>query len=359
MRVAFNTRLAGNTRAEINFLTEEIFPRISGDHPQHNFLFISDEPTLKKPAGASQTRFLSAKPRSGNALLSRFWFDIKIPALLKKFKTDIFISPENNCSLTSTVPQIIITLQADELKRSGKFYRKTASVITGSEFSKQILMDRHRLSNEKIKVIRPGANEIFQPYIANHKDQVKKKFSEGKEYFLLTGSLPENEFISILKSFSQFKKRQQSGMKLIVALNKKMSNFSKSLDRYKYRGDVIQVDPASKEELAGLISSAYALIYFARREDFPFRVLEAFQCGVPVISIDHPVVSEIAGDAILYTSAGDIKNMGEKMIRLYTDENLWSKLVEKGKKKVMLNSSQEFADQLWKHILLTGSVANG
>jgi len=349
MLVAFNTRLAANVRQEAEYFTRKIFPLIAKDHPEHRFLFISDRGNIEAPLPNALT--ITVKPKPGNILFSRYWFGIKIPAVLKKYKADIFISPEINCSISTVSAQCIITLQPEEARQKGKFYHKAGLIVTGSEFSRQIISQTHGISKEKIKLVRPAPPDIFQPRGLRQKNGVKDKYSEGKEYFLFTGTLKsEKEFIILLKAFSRFKKRQQSSMKLLLLGEKQPRSFLKSLSNYKYREDVKHVDGDEKER-AGLISSSYAVICFYQAGDFPFTVLEALHCGVPVISIPHPVIAEIAGDAVLFTEAGNAVDTGDKMIYLYTDENKRSQLIEKGKKIIQQDSLQETADQLWRYIL--------
>jgi len=59
----------------------------------------------------------------------------------------------------------------------------------------------------------------------------------------------------------------------------------------------------SETELATLYSGAIALVYPSYYEGFGLTVLEAMQCGAPVIISRDPALVETAGDAALSTDS--------------------------------------------------------
>src|SRR6476660_8937673 len=98
------------------------------------------------------------------------------------------------------------------------------------------------------------------PINEHEKETIKNKYSEDKEFFLFNSIFPgQKDFIDLLKSFSHFKKRQQSSFKLLVIASSN-SFFEKSLEGYKYRNDVRFIDIKDKPEEALIIASAYAVV---------------------------------------------------------------------------------------------------
>ena len=67
--------------------------------------------------------------------------------------------------------------------------------------------------------------------------------------------------------------------------------------------------------------------------DDVIAALNAMRSGVPVIATRNSAVHEIAGDAASYAEK-EIKDIGEKMIQLYTNEDFRFELIEKGKDRV-------------------------
>ena len=161
--------------------------------------------------------------------------------------------------------------------------------------------------------------------------------------------------MNLLKAFSVFKKRQQSGLKLLLAgrLAWKYESFTKSLESYKYRSDVILTGYVEEEELVKLIGAAYAMVYPSLWEGFGVPVLEAMRCAVPVITSTNSSMKEIAKEGALYAEANNHQDIADKMMLLYKNENLRNEMIEKGKVVVQEYSWDKTADLLWQSIVKT------
>ena len=197
----------------------------------------------------------------------------------------------------------------------------------------------------------PAANKMFEPINEEEKAAIKNKYSEGKEFFLFNSifSRPQ-DLIDLLKSFSYFKKRQQSNFNLLLTtpIN---SFFEKSLASYKYRNDAKFIDTNDKQEQVLITASAYAVVLpFNTNEDL-IVALNTMRSGVPVIAVKNSIVNEASEDAALYAETKATKDIGEKMIQVYTDENYRFKLIEKGKQVAANYTDEKAAGILWQSIL--------
>ena len=74
------------------------------------------------------------------------------------------------------------------------------------------------------------------------------------------------------------------------------------------------------------------------------------QAGVPVITTKNSVISEVAGDAILCADNG-IKDIADKMMQLYKDENYRFALIEKGRSLASIFTPEKTAQLLWQSIM--------
>jgi len=239
-------------------------------------------------------------------------------------------------------------------KYTPRFLQTAASVATVSEHSKKDILGHYKISNEKIDVIYSAAKKIFHPLMEDEKEKTKNKWSGGKEYFLYAGAIhPRKNLIGLLKAFSIFKKRQQSGMKLILAgrLAWKYDSFVAALKSYKYRDDVILTGYVEENDLVLLMGSAYALVYPSLHEGFGVPVLEAMQSATPVITSANSAMQEVASTAALYANAGDHNDLADKMMLLYKDESLRKELISKGSARAKKFDWDNTAALLWETMM--------
>lgn len=350
MVIAINTRFLLKDYLEgYGHFLKETLCRITTAHPEHRFIFIFDRPYDKQFIFSDNVKAVVVGPAARHPLLWKWWYDIKIPAVLKQYKADVFVSTDGFCSLSTKVPQCLVLHDLAFLHfptfisksrflfykiYTPKFLKKAAVIATVSQFSKEDIVTQYKIEADKINIIPNAAREIFKPISVEEKQAVKEKYCEGKDYYIYAGSIhPRKNLINLLKAFSVFKKKQQSNMKLVLTgrLAWKYESFLKSLESYKYRADVVITGYLPEKELAKLVGSAYAMVYPSLWEGFGMPVLEAMRCEVPVITSSNSAMQELAKEAALYVDPTNFKAIAEKMLLLYKDENLRSELIEKGK----------------------------
>lgn len=369
MRIAVNTRFLLKDYLEgYGHFLQEIFSRLVKQHPEHEFIFLFDRPYDEKFIFGKNVTPVVVTPAARHPLLWKYWYDFKIPAVLKKFKADIFFSPDGFCSLRTRVPQCLVIhdlaflhfpkgISRQQLRyykrNTPDFISKAKKLITVSDFSKADILSHYPGAADKISVIHNGIRGIFQPQSFEAREAIKDKYTAGRDFFLCTGSLhPRKNGMNLLKAFSQFKKRQQSSMKLVLAgrLAWKYESFIESLKTYKYRDDVILTGYLPDEELAALTAAAYTLVYPSFYEGFGLPVAEAMQSGVAVITSANSAMQEIAGDAALYADPDDINAIAEQMKRIYKDEVLRNELIRRGLERARNYNWNLAAVQCWKAI---------
>ena len=370
MIIAVNTRFLLKDKLEgYGYFIKEVFSRLVKAHPQHQFYFLFDRPYDLDFIFSDNCTPIIIGPPARHPLLWKWWYDVKVPLVLKKIKADVFVSPDGFCSLTTRVPQCLVVHDlgflhyAEGYKKSHLlfykrytplFLKKAASIATVSQTSKNDIINTYKISAEKIEVVYSAVKEGFGPLTFEHQQAVKEKYTEGKEYFIYIGAIhPRKNLINLLKAYSLFKKRQRSTMKLVLAGRMAWKNdaFLQLLQTYKYRHDVVLLNYVDETELALLTGSAYALVYPSFFEGFGVPVLEAIKCGVPPLTSAGTAMEEIAGEAALYFNPADTVDIADKLMLIYKDETLRKNLIEKGKAVSNQFSWDKTAALLWKSIL--------
>ncbi|MES1221236.1 MAG: glycosyltransferase, partial [Bacteroidota bacterium] len=222
-----------------------------------------------------------------------------------------------------------------------------------SDISKQNLVQQHNREKEKIFVVKPAADEKYKPLLWTEKENTKIEFTGGKEYFSVTGINETKKIITVLKAFSIFKKKQQSNMHLVIIAENITGNSElfEKLENFKYRTDVHLHNSYPGEETVNIISSAYALVCSGNENALPVMVLNAFNAGIPVVVSKQDSPAELTSDAVLYTDITDQELLAADLNKLYKDEMLRSRLIEKGKNMSQKFNRQQSIEQVWNGIL--------
>jgi glycosyltransferase involved in cell wall biosynthesis len=369
MNIAVNTRfLLSNTLEGYGYYLKEMLSRLVADHPEHQFIFIFDRPYSTEFVQSPNITPVIAGPPARHPLLWKWWYDVRIPSLLRKYKADVFLSCDGFCSLSTSVPQCLVIHDLAFLhhpsfiyrshllfykRYTPKFLKKASAVVTVSQFSKNDIVSHYKTDPSGIDVIYNAARSSMRPLTWQEKQSVTHQFTAGKNYFIYAGSIhPRKNLVNLLKAFSIFKKRQKSDWKLVIAGRAawQSKKFMDSISSYKYRDDLVLTGYIEDQQLSQLIGAAYAMVYPSLFEGFGMPVTEAMQAGVPVITSENSAMQEIAGDAALYTDPSSHEDIADKMMRLYKDEALRDRLIQKGLEKAKEFDWDRSAKMLWQSI---------
>ena len=288
--------------------------------------------------------------------ISKLWYSRKVASVIKKAGAGILIAL-NGQPVSTPVHQILVISDAADRKTikdavSCVHSGKRCSIIVSSFFMKQKLISEG-MAESVVFVLPQSPGLIYQSFNWEQKETIKNKYTEGREYFLMPLlAVPHQHIINTLKAFSQFKKWQQSNMRLIIpgslANNKKMQQL---LQTYRYRSDVLIIEETLDEkEYAAILASCMAMIYLPGDEGTGIVPAEALQCGTPVITTATEVLTETGGDAVLYCEPTDIKKLAGEMVKLYKDEKFRHTLILKGKEQVLPLSEEAAIDRLGNYI---------
>lgn len=350
MVIAVNTRFLVKDESDGygNFIYETL-SRITKLHPEHTFIFIFDRPWHDSFIFSKNVIPVVTGPHARHPAQWYIWYNIKIPVILKRYKAEVFVSPDGICSLTTRIPQCLLIHDLAFLhdfsfmnkghflfykKFTHRFIKKSAIIVTLSEFTKIDIIKQYKTDPGKIEVVYGGVNENFIPVPGEVKENVKAKYADGTEYFIYTGEIGSNKnLLNLLRAFSAFKKRQKSNMQLLIAGKPgwKYEEFLENLRLFRFREAVKLLEYLPPAELAKVTASSYSMVYPLVSEGFGTQSLQAMKSGVPVITSADSAMSEICRDAALYADPGNYKDIAIKMMLLFKDENLRKALIEKTK----------------------------
>ena len=140
-------------------------------------------------------------------------------------------------------------------------------------------------------------------------------------------------------------------MQLLIAANGMDASLTELLRTFKFRNEVKVLSDLSADGSAEVMAAAYAFVYPVFIESFSASPLEAMQCEVPVVTGNTVATPSVCGEAALYANPADFKDIAEKMMLVFKDENKAKELVIAGKARVKLYQWDKTADLLWQAVL--------
>ncbi|MCX6765917.1 MAG: glycosyltransferase family 1 protein [Candidatus Moranbacteria bacterium] len=214
--------------------------------------------------------------------------------------------------------------------------KKSDKIIAVSQSTKRdILKFYPGIKEEKVRVIYHGFDsELFQKEISE--DKIKKVLKsyhlQAKSYILYVGAIqPRKNLETLIETFN-FIKKEKPELKLVLAGEKAWlwEGIIEKIEKSPYQKDIILTGGISFEELAVLYQNAALFVFPSLYEGFGIPVLEAFAAGVPVVCSRNSSLPEVSGDAALYFSGSDMKELADTITRTLKDEGLKSSLISKG-----------------------------
>ena len=369
MRIAVNTRLLLKDRLEgIGRFTLELISRIAIAHPEHDFIFIFDRKFDEKFIFSKNVQAVVVGPQARHPILFIVWFEISVRYILKKYKADIFISPDGFLSLSSKITAIAVMHDLNFEHNPEdipflvrvyykfffpRFAAKAQKIVTVSDFSRQDIIKIYSQIPSKVDVVYNGVNLIYSPLEAIEKQQVRDKYTQGNEYFIFVGALHQRKnLVNLFLAFDKYKSNSGNSVKLMIVGNKMWwtKQIENTYNSLSFKEDVVFHNHMSTSELRQVYGSAIALTYVSLFEGFGIPIIESFACGTPVITSNITSMPEVAAQAAILVNPLNIDEISEAMHNVETDKILRDKLIELGLERAKYFSWDDSAVKLWKII---------
>ena len=369
MRIGINARFLLDGKMEgFGWYSYEITKRLVQNHPEHEFIFFFDRSYSEKFIFGSNVTPVVIQPPARHPILFMLWFDIALPRALKKYKIDVFFSPDGYLSLRTKVPQIatIHDLNFEHFPEDlpfaarkylryffPKFAHKAQHIITVSNYSKDDLVKTYAVKAEKITVAWNAASNIFKPIELEQKQLIRNTYSNGKQYFVFVGSLhPRKNIPRLLKAFEIYCEDQSNDWDMVIvgeALWNKSDDYTKFTGSFKNR--IHFTGRLALDDLALVVGSASCMTYVPYFEGFGIPLVEAMNCGVPIISGDLTSLPEVAGDSAIYCNPFDVNDIAKKMVEVSTNSLLRDSLSTKSLDRSSLFNWDKSAQIVWDSLI--------
>ncbi len=224
-------------------------------------------------------------------------------------------------------------------------FKKAAKIIVPSEFTKKEIIELYRVTEDKIEVIPEGYDrETF--YLVDDKAKIasiRVKYGIKGSYFLYVGRLEKKKnvkgLIDAYKEFCAANIGLKNIPRLVLAGKKSFGGREIETAISGFESNILYLGYVHDKDLVYLYNGAEAFIFPSFYEGFGLPLIEAMACGCPVLTSNGASLPEVGGNAVVYFSPNNIKDMARVMEEFLKNEELKKEMVKMGLNRVAENFS--------------------
>lgn len=242
-----------------------------------------------------------------------------------------------------------------------KYFAKNAVLtVVDSEQGFRDLAKFFNIKKEKIRVIP------FVPpeYVYRYRDidskeagEILKKFSLPEQFIFYPAAFwAHKNHLRLIQAIHFIKSNYNLKIHLVLVgsfsekTERNYNEVMKLVHKLNLKEQVRQLGFVSDKEVVALYKKAVALIFPTLIGPTSIPPLEAMVLGTPVLCSNLFEMPKQIGDAGLTFNPFDVKDMAEKIHRIWTDKNLRQELVSKGYDRVKNLTLANYA-KLWEKII--------
>jgi len=218
----------------------------------------------------------------------------------------------------------------------GQAIRKSATVFTVSEASRQDILRFYPEANEERVQVVPNAidpNLIENPG-EEEIERVRERYQIRGRFVLYAGNIkPHKNLDRLIAAFGLLK--QRSGLedvKLLIIGDEihKYGSLRRAVESAGVRQDVRFFGFVPDSTLAALYRLASVFAFPSLYEGFGLPPLEAMACGAPVVTSKISSLPEVVGDAAVLVDPYSIEAIADGLARVLEDDLLRRELIARG-----------------------------
>jgi len=221
-----------------------------------------------------------------------------------------------------------------QIMEAGIAVKRSNHVIAVSEFVRDFIMRRWKVTDEKVSLIYFGSD--MSGVSACRPEEIPDSWQN--EFLFTAGSIEPYRGLDDVMSAMKHLKSKRIAVKLVIAgggraimrdYHNKLKETVKSEDM---ESDILWIGDLDESEMKWCYKNCKAFIMSSRIEACPNTALEAMSNGCVIISSNNPPMPEIFGSAVLYYSSHNGISLAEGLLSILNyDQNTREKISEQTK----------------------------
>ncbi len=337
MRIALDAIPLVAAKTGVGHYTDALAEWLARTHAEHQYNLLSPFDFNLDNRNGNAPKNLNKQFIPVRSLFRKWWL-VGLPALLRIYHVDIFHGTNYCVPVFAPCPTVVTihdlslftqshTHEAENVKRGKRrmplMARRASMIIAPSEWTKREIVERLRISPEKIRVIYEAARPTMKTASAELCRSVLDKHQLRRPFLLYVGTIePRKNLPALIRAYDELLRTTPHRPQLALCGGRgwlcdevfKLVEELKLQDQVRFTGYVEDAD------LPALYSAAEAFIYPSLYEGFGLPPLEAMACGAPVITSNVSSLPEVVGEAGLTHDPNDHRALTRMIAKLLGDE---------------------------------------
>ena len=253
--------------------------------------------------------------------------------------------PRTPCALVATIHDLSFEHLPDTFNRRSRAQlrltvrrtaRKATQILTLSEFSRADIIETYAIDPDRVSVTPPAAPSGFAPVTnATELRKIRTSYGIERDYILALGSIqPRKNLVRLINAYGTLRRdRPDRDLPQLVLAGKRgwlEAETIRAAEHSGVRRDIMFIGYVPDADLPALYSSAMCFAYPSYFEGFGLPVLEAMQCGTPVIAGNRTSLPEVTGSAAVLVDPFDESAIAQGLLELIEHRDLRDQLHVKG-----------------------------
>jgi len=270
-----------------------------------------------------------------NSFVRLFWMQFILPFELKYYGVKIFFSPMNYAPLFLRFTKIksvlaihtvlpwvyfnflpgnyLKNLLIKKIMELSIFFAD--KIIVPSYYSKQKIIEKLKIEQNKISIIYLGADHILEE---SNNYPVIKDFNYKKKYFLsVLSCVKYHNILNLLKAFKKFKEETKADIKFVIILSILDKNYFRTINSFiekSFQNKEVEILlNLENKYLRNLYKNSSFYLFSSYSEVFGFTSLEAMNYSIPILISDTSALKEINSNLVTYFDPDDLLDISNKI----------------------------------------------